>query len=456
MGLLSIIITLFGAPYTSNNYQYMLPISYTLAYIILAPSINKLSWGYFTLNIIWLIRYVVSPVMYTITDFSMSQVGEDYLLIALFVMILELWVTFIATKFYYDRYKKQHQKNKRNTNKAINTPIKSISGKLVLVFILLSITIVLLDSNALSGFNFILGQEFSRRSEASFGLFPIILNITKYLITIYLMGYFGNKYRKNKNVLYVFMGVLTLFVSLSIFQGTSRAVILFEALAYVSLLIVLFPKQKKQITTVSVAAIFLLILSITLYRYYGTRDITDASSIYDMEKLTSQFNAYFAGQYNIGVGIKTLDIFGHQYNIQTILKDIFNNVIALNKLFSGINGSTFYFNYAYYNHTLWADQISPLITQALGMFNIFGFMVPFLLIKFIIKLDILTKNNTNNLTTFTMTLIAINLAFYSPGNITIISSTVINTLVPLYLISRITEGNLRSRKQRIFANRLTE
>src|SRR5699024_914346 len=90
MGLLSIIITLFGAPYTSNNYQYMLPISYTLAYIILAPSINKLSWGYFTLNIIWLIRYVVSPVMYTITDFSMSQVGEDYLLIALFVMILEL------------------------------------------------------------------------------------------------------------------------------------------------------------------------------------------------------------------------------------------------------------------------------------------------------------------------------------------------------------------------------
>src|SRR5699024_4531852 len=114
-------------------------------------------------------------------------------------------------------------------------------GKLVLVFILLSITIVLLDSNALSGFNFILGQEFSRRSEASFGLFSIILNITKYLITIYLMGYFGNKYRKNKNVLYVFMGVLTLFVSLSIFQGTSRAVILFEALAYVSLLIVLFP-----------------------------------------------------------------------------------------------------------------------------------------------------------------------------------------------------------------------
>lgn len=444
IGMVSTLITLLGGSLTSyNNYQFLLPISYTIAYILLAPSVNRLGFGYFVLNIIWVIRYCILPAMNIITEYNMYQVDEKYFSIALFIMFIELWVTFLAVKYYYIKFSNVTTYSKSKNLGSEKATIKNISPRLILLFFIMSFIIILMDPNALRAFNFILNQDFNRNSGANFGTSTLILNWTKYLVTVYLIGVFRKKYEINKSILNVITAILIMFISISLFKGTSRNGILIEAVAYVFVLIRLFPKHKKKIGIISAGVIFFIILSITMYRFYDTRVIAEAFNIYNINNLTSMFNSYFSGQHNVAIGVKTLDLFWGQYNFHTILKDLFANTVFLNNFVSDIPGTVYYFNHTFYGHTLWADQISPTITQVIGLFNIFGFFIPVLIIYIIIKMDIIAMKEEYGLGIFIATLFAVNLAFYSPGNITIIATSITNKLLPLYLIYKITTYRVR-------------
>ena len=189
--------------------------------------------------------------------------------------------------------------------------------------------------------------------------------------------------------------------------------------------------------------LFIILLTITLYRFYDTQSLSVSSEFFELNSLSFTINSYFAGQQNIAVGVKSLRLFWEQYDLFTLSKDLLANTVMLNTLVTNITGTVEIYNLTLYGHNNWADQISPTITQALGLFNIFGLFIPILIMYFIIKMDTIANTNKYAFGIFLSTLIAVNLAFYSTGNITILSTAITNTFIPLFIIYKLTKHKFR-------------
>gem|GEM_PF-3633515 len=431
IGILSTTAAIFGDINTGTaTYQFLLPFSYLIGYLILLPAINKMGYGYIVLNIVWIIRYCILPALNTLNTEYITQFDERYRMIALLIMLVELWVTFIAVRFCFSNlYKKKNKGNKIHGSFYDN-----LKPRVVFLFFIIFVVIILADPNALKGFNNIFDSEFTKRSSTNFGILSIWLNWTKYIVTISLIGIFGRKYIQTNSFFYVLSAILTMLISISFFQGVSRNGLLIEAVAYLFVLTKIFHKHSKKIIVIFIVSILFVLLSITLYKFYDIRSISEVSYFFNNNSFANELNLYFAGPSNVAIGVKTLDMFGPQYNILTIFKDLFANTVVLNKLVANIPGTVYFFNIACYGHTIWADQISPTITQAIGLFNVFGFIIPIILVYIIVKMDSIAVNSDSILGMFVATMFSVTLAFYSPGNITIISTSIFNKLLPLFII----------------------
>jgi len=429
-------------PYAANGYQlqFLLPLLYTILYYFFAPPIKRLGIGYLLLNSIWLIRYCIGPFFIKLSNYAIryySDVSEYHLYIALVLMIVELSISIISSGYFFKR--KAIRVNIKERNDCIN----NISFKTVLILILISVVVIVFDRNALYSFNFILREQFTRKGDTAFGTSILILSWCKMVLTVYLLGKMGEKNQKNK--IYLLFALFITILSISIFKETSRVILLIEALGYIFLLVRLFPKYKKQIYIINFCALFLIILTITLYRFYATRILLETFVIFDVDTISHLFNVYFAGQQNVAIGVKSLELFWQDYTLFTFLKDLFANTVVLNKFVVGIPGTVEYYNYTVYGHNLWADQIPPLITQAIALFNALGFFVPIMVIYFIIKMDIHSKTLSSTFGIFISALIASNLAFFAPGNITILSTSLNNRFIPLFIIYKLSKTKKKTK-----------
>ena len=443
IGFLSFIITIDSTAISGYEYQFLIPLSYTFVYLFFAPPINKLGFGYLTLNLIWLIRYCIGPVIHKLTDYQIrfySNVSSEDLFVGLILMIIELWVTIIACGIFL---------NKRKTGKIasysrlMNNNESKISTIIVLAILLLSGLVIIFDPNAIKSFNFILNQEYIQSTGTKFGISVLILIWCKYVVTVFLIGKLSAKNNHVPNSVYLVSSVTIMLISISFFTGVSRSSILIEAIAYVALLIYYFPRKKKEIMIICFTTLFIILLTITLYRFYDTQSLSVSSEFFELNSLSFTINSYFAGQQNIAVGVKSLRLFWEQYDLFTLSKDLLANTVMLNTLVTNITGTVEIYNLTLYGHNNWADQISPTITQALGLFNIFGLFIPILIMYFIIKMDTIANTNKYAFGIFLSTLIAVNLAFYSTGNITILSTAITNTFIPLFIIYKLTKHKFR-------------
>jgi hypothetical protein len=436
IGLISTIITIdFSAP-RGYEWQFLLPLLFSILYLLFAPPIKKYGLGYLVLNGVWLIRYCFSPILIKFSNYQIrfySNVTENELYIALILMLVELIITIFACSFIYRKIDSPRWHFKLANRPEKNKPIKSISLTAVLSLLILTILVLIFDPSALSGFNFIFNDELVARGKASFGTSALIISWAKIVITVYLLSKFGER-AQNRNVLNAMVCVVIMMVSISIFNGTSRNMILIEALAYIYILMLLFQKQRRTIFIVCVSSLIAMLLFVTVVRFFDVRDLSEGLGNYDIDSLALMFNSYFAGQQNVAIGVSSLFLFGDQYNILTFFKDILANTIFLNKFVSGIPGTVDMFNLTLYGHSMWADQIPPTITQSLGLFNLFGIFIPAFIVYFILKMDSLAMKTSTIFGVFLATFISINLAFFSPGNITILSTAVTNRFIPLFVI----------------------
>jgi len=433
IGFMFTILTIDTNAVSGYKLQFLLPLFFTLFYFLFAPSINRLGIGYLLLNGIWLIRYCIEPLCIKLSNYQIryySDVSDHHLNIALILMIIELCVSIISSGYFCKRIITKMQKK--------NDSIHNVSFKAVFILIVFSAIVIVFDRNALYSFNFILKEQFVKVN-ASLGISILILSWCKMVLTVFLLGKLSQKNSKNPNEIYLFCSIFLVIFSISIFSGMSRNSLLVEALAYIYLLVRLFPKHKKQIYIINFSALFLILLTITMYRFYSTRILKASLEIFEINTLSHLLNVYFAGQQNVAIGLRSIELYGQEYNFFTLMKDLFANTVLLNKLVAGITGTVEIYNYTVYGHKLWADQIPPTITQAIALFNIFGFIVPVIITYFIVRMDINAKIWNSTLGIFIAALIASNLAFFIPGNITILSTGLMNKFIPLYFIYKFSE-----------------
>lgn len=437
VGVFATIYTMDPRAVLGYKLQFLLPLSYSIAYFVFAPPFAELGVGYQLMNAIWLIRYVLGPVLIRLSAYGIRDyagVSNSHLSIALALMLVELWVAFFSCRVFYNRYKVRTA----TRDIAIREKPRNVNPKTVFVLVLLSAIIIILDRNVLSGYNFVFQDTFARRAEGvTFGTSVMMLNWCKSIVTIYLVGKFGERDLTRPSKFNVLCAFSVTILSMSFFSGMTRNGLLIEGLAFIYLLIRFFPRYKKQIFVIGSVGIFLLILTITLFRFHQTRILSQACEIFDVNSLSRSFNSYFAGQQNVAIGVKKLALYWNEYNSLTICRDLWANTVVLNRLVSDISGTVEMYNFTIYGHTLWADQISPTITQALGLFNLFGIFIPALLMWFVIKLDTFTINCRSALGVFVGAFAAAKIGFFSPGNLTIMSTAMNNYIIPLFIIFKI-------------------
>jgi len=457
IALISFIITIDFDARGGYQYQFLLPGVFLFTYILLAPPFKSLGIGYQVLNIIWIIRYCLTPVLIRISDYQFkyyNNITSNDMNIALIVMILEMIIFIFSCNLIYRRLLRKSRISKlpRNMNNIIlenNKTFKSVSATVIGIMFLLLILVLVLDPNAITGFNFILSDNFQGIGNASLGISVLIVSWTKITITVFLIAMFGVKDNTLHNPLNFWCSIIIVLISISIFNGTSRNEVLIESLAYVYMLTQLFPKYRKRTIIICIGGLFSILLSMTIVRFFNTTNINEGLSNFNISNVIVLLNSYFAGQQNIAIGVINLRLFFGEYHILTIVKDLFTNTILLSNYVSKLDGlsTVEMFNFTIYGHSLWADQISPTITQAIGLFNIFSIFIPFILVYFIFKMDIISKNTSNIFGIFLAAFIAVNIAFYSPGNITILSTAITNRFIPLFIIYKMSSIYLKRKEK---------
>ena len=446
VGILSSILTIDFNAHSGYEWQFLLPLLFSLAYFLFAPPIRKFGMGYLVLNVVWIVRYCINPMFIKLSNYQIryyGSVSDRDLHIALFLMLIEFLISIISCKYFFGKYNRSNIIYNNSVdvycepNLHNDARIKRTSLTIILFMVVVSIVVLVMDPYAIKSFNFIFSAVNTSKGNANFETSVLIINWTKIVFTVFLIEKFAKRERLKNNQFNVIISIIAVIVSISFFSGTSRNSILIEALSYIYLLLKFFPKYKKHIFIICIGALCAILLSITMVRFYDTRNISEGLSNYDITSVARMLNAYFAGQQNVAIGVNSIVYYWDNYNILTIFKDLLANTILLNKLVMNIPGTVEIYNAALYGHTLWADQIPPTITQAIALFSVLGFFVPTFIIYFILKMDRISEKSSKTFEVFIASFIAINLAFFSPGNITILSTALTNRFIPLYLIYKL-------------------
>ena len=146
IGFLSFIITIDSTAISGYEYAIYTSFSIHLYIYFLLHRSNKLGFGYLTLNLIWLIRYCIGPVIHKLTDYQIrfySNVSSEDLFVGLILMIIELWVTIIACGIFLN---KQKTGKIASYSRLMNNNENKISTIIVLAILLLSGLVIIFES----------------------------------------------------------------------------------------------------------------------------------------------------------------------------------------------------------------------------------------------------------------------------------------------------------------------
>lgn len=416
------------------EFQFMIPLSFGIVYYIYSPLLYKYGIGYFVLNIVLIFRYLFTPVFIKFAKYNMinSQYIDSYFLrFSIWFIILEM-VTICLTLFIFDKLNHTNLKSQKKIE------LKRIFNNKVLFFFFILILInIVLFPQSFSQYNFIFNLNTDQNMIIKLPtLVKLTLDISKIIITLCLIEKNFNQYKITKKNKYIIYSILIIIIiNISIFDRVVRNTILTQGLTFLYLLIRLFPTYRKRISIIVISCLIGILLTVTVVRFQGTEDIKEGLDSYNIHEIANMFSSYFAGQPNIAVGLNTKELFKEDTTILNFISDVFSNVAIINKFIPGKLDTVTRFNYTIYNHWKWADQIPPTSIQGYIHFGVLGVIILPIIISFLIlKLDQKSKSAITVPDIFIYAYLATFIAFYSVGNITILSAFTCNVFVPLYII----------------------
>lgn len=196
--------------------------------------------------------------------------------------------------------------------------------------------------------------------------------------------------------------------------------------------------HRKQLILLGGGLLGFAIIMMTIIRTAFIGGVKEYLFRYSFSSMAKQLTQYFGGLQNVAIGVKAIGLYKSVFTFQSFLKDIFQNVILINYFVSDYNGSTYFFNRAIYGHSHWADQIQPTVMQAYFHYGFVGvILVPAVISLLIIKADDRIKQSSNIIVAAFWCLCAVYLAFFSPGNPTILFQQAFNQMLPLWFLFKL-------------------
>ena len=349
--LLSLTVSLLGIPaMLTSSTQYfisiLLPINYTivLAFFSIAVDGRKISVTATIFFAMGLLRYVVIPVLGSFTDYyavDTKLLSEESLDTALILMLFELICAGLLLTFWECR------KNRKNVKNLGEMSLYGTKTGYVL-FILLAIGVYLaIGRNMDLRISFLLlsagkGREYDTVN-VMVSLVNLIISAALLFATVLMANNFKKKYDllsacNDKNGKYVMYSILTALIPICIIFGERRVSVLNVAVAYIVLLVALYPKNKGAIIKGISLTASCVILLMTLYKTFevflhGSYEAAMSINKIDLSTISCQLDSYFYGIKTVARNVTFAE--ADKVNIFNAVYDVLRNTFGISFFMKG-------------------------------------------------------------------------------------------------------------------------
>lgn len=358
--------------YAGYTYLFLLPFLYGF-FMLVFPAMWKYRKGHIGLtvfNFVLLIRYFLLPFFkaFTVDDLStlryvpMASNTET----GIWIMVFELLFSFIFVHIFAKRIYK---------NKKTQSVYKPLNSKFILViFLIIGIGIVAIFPSIIDRYNFFIISEGIEKANLSINdLFLIVVDLSLIIIPILILNKLKNKYDRYPSLKYVLLSLIFILPFITIFTGTSRLSVVIPTVAWLVILIKLYPKYKKAISVFVITTLLIVFTSLSLYMQFGvTTNNSQASEPFTLSTVSNTINAYFSGPDNMGIAVEMRNVYGNQIGLDTLKNDLIYNVAGLSWFADSSNTSTLWFNRLIYGNWSSVDQIVPMSGQGYAYFGFLG------------------------------------------------------------------------------------
>ncbi len=377
------------------------------------------SLGLSIFKIISIIRFIISPFILILTKsyFFYGQVIDiNYYYWAILVMIIELILSNLLIKYLFSK--------KNNVLITYKKKVSSFPLAFYLFYFVISILLLYYLPSLFSNFSIVF-FDVNNPTISFFRGFDIrVLIFSESLFFLFNVFILHSFYKKNKNFIFILFAFSFLLINLIIVRSENRATLLFDTIASLYILFLLFKIPKIHIFLFSILSLSIIIfISIQRQTFFGINGIED------LDKVSLLLQSYFAGPSYVAMGLEMFTKSIILLNFELFLTDILiwsgylGNFLFENGILPNLGSSYFYNLYIYGNNIIGSgDQIIPLSIQGLSNFGILGLFIYQPIGLFIFhKIDCILKRIQYIEVKYFLFLIYIPLALLFAYNISIIS-----------------------------------
>lgn len=378
--LIALIVSFNTQDLLGNKYLFLLPLLYGVLFFLM-PSLwnhSKGNVGMTILNLVLFMRYVVSPLFRSLSINEPNIRGkvptDTGLNYGMFMMIAELLVVFFVVELFAEKFYREKNKTR--------TLFRPLNNKFILTMVLfLGISLLLIFPELRERYNFFIVTEAIENLTLDIPLDGIILMITDLVFIIFpviMIDFFKKKYEKIPHFKYVVFSLLSMLPVITFFKGTSRFSVVVPTIAFMVILLKLYPEYKKRLGVIIGSVLLIVFSSFSLYKQFGYTQGSDIDMSMNTNEIAYNLDAYMSGPDNMGRVIDLNNAYGSNITLETLKNDIFNNVALLSGLSDSRNTTSAWFNMFLYENNEATDQIVPLSGQSFLHFGSLG--MPILMI----------------------------------------------------------------------------
>lgn len=315
----SIFIYNSEVPREGLEYIFVLPL---LAVICVVPVIIKYNRSdsnivLYVFYFFYFIRYIILPIVMTISNgalhYQQMQCTPYEYRMSLIIMILEMIAISIGILVGMSIYDK-----KNNYFKDCSST--SFVSKVV-VFLLILLCIIRYD-------RFINTMSFLSISDdiENIGSYEaIILNVLTIFIFTRFLVYAHKKYICTGNRIWIVLSGIVGFISVFLYFGINRSLIVQKVIAAIIILIIYFPSIKKIIIIIMIPILVIVILSISSLRHVNTNMDGTVKDEYDIAYISRNLETYINGPWVIASAMDVFNKYEHNADLNNLITDFVVN-----------------------------------------------------------------------------------------------------------------------------------
>lgn len=322
LSLISMVYVVINTPYQEGTgFYFSLPLTFFLCFWYFKDVVPYHHGGY-ALKVFYffcLLRYVFLPFFTCYVGHFASRWSANAFTYAIIIQDIELIVSLVTIKHYYARHYRKVSSKVENL-RTIDYNDFSL-GSLLVIGIATFLIAIRGFSALTAGMRFMVITE-ALEEESKYGYDRWMAQTMLAFFVVIVTSCFQKKNDKKNSFWNLIIPSIFALLSCTIVFGNNRMMVFYFAFSAISILNVSFPKYKRSISSIMIAAVIVVIVSFTLVKQYGVNLSAGESADVTESGLAGTLSVYVSSTEAIAKVYDMYAITGNQMRFSTIFADI--------------------------------------------------------------------------------------------------------------------------------------